>query len=210
MRYKFFIPRAGKMYPCVIEAQDSPNLLAQQHALSQYNALRRTERIGPLSMLPSGTKKTTIAFSSMPDVSALYIPGSMSIIDLVRDGKPVYSNISLQDLIAKNPGAKVVPEQEAYAEVRRAESEFYLSQDPVEIDEEKYDDMLNCLPPMNWVCGDMQSSFQMSEMLRGCFTDAYIRYKMKVGDEPRYFTFPVVAGTPHNQIIARLLDFLNK
>jgi len=71
--------------------------------------------------------------------------------------------------------------------LHRKEAEF-LNQPVIEISAEKYDEMLNILPPLNWVRADGVERFNMCEFLSGPITNQYAR----VGD--RYFTKPVRHG----------------
>ena len=69
--------------------------------------------------------------------------------------------------------------------------------DPVEIAEEKFIEMLEVLPPMNWRGGGYSESFMMSEFMTGRITGIYCR----IGG--RYYSFLGVCTLTHDEIIAK-------
>lgn len=68
-----------------------------------------------------------------------------------------------------------------WAEYAQRERQHILSAAPVEITAERFYDMLDCLPPMNWEHHGTWQRFLMSEFETGPYTAQY----MQVGD--RYF-----------------------
>lgn len=57
----------------------------------------------------------------------------------------------------------------------KAEKQFYISDPVTEITEERYNEMLNVLPPLHWCTIDGVEMFCMSEMLTGTFTSQYAK-----------------------------------
>lgn len=70
----------------------------------------------------------------------------------------------------------------------------YLNAAPTEITASIYDEMCNCLPPMNYT----QNSFQMSEFTSGRITEGFIHY----GN--RFWRMYVIGGTPVAEMIKRV------
>lgn len=70
--------------------------------------------------------------------------------------------------------------------------------DPVEITEEKWHDMLGCLPPVAWKRDTSGESFKMSERMAGSITGIYVR----LGN--RYFQFYDSIRLPHAECLARV------
>ncbi len=102
-----------------------------------------------------------------------YTPGRPGIIDVVNDDtkRGHYGGKTLEETRAEHPDAvvgdfdQVVDDQANYW--RRA---------PVEITEEQFNEMLNCLPPVGWVGigGDFES-FKMCELDAANITGIYCR-----------------------------------
>lgn len=121
-------------------------------------------------------------------------PGS-GLIDGVhpQTGRGIYSGDTLEQIQQREPGAEVI----AYGDWHRAMVAMYLGLLPMPITEEKYHEMLDCLPPSHWRRAKGSSSFQMVEHQWDQVTTAFVR----VGD--LYFECYVIAGTPHAEIVAR-------
>ena len=62
-----------------------------------------------------------------------------------------------------------------YEEYKQKEKEYYLSMPLREITEDKFHDMLNCLPPLKWCTINGTNEFLMSEFWSGNYTDQYAR-----------------------------------
>lgn len=63
-----------------------------------------------------------------------------------------------------------------YTEYLRRERSFWLDQPATQITAEKWNDMLEILPPMAWRQKFNFNSFLMREMMSGTFTHQYVRY----------------------------------
>jgi len=143
------------------------------------------------------------------------VPGDLSIIDTVNpetQRSDIYGH-TLEQIQERHPGAIIGD----LAEWAKRHEESFLTE-PVEIDEKKFDEMLNVLPPKRWVTegdvawirrgnisrrrtsGDYRSSFEMIEHQSGRVTSFFIT----IGD--RYFTYDGIAGTPHAEKVKRCAD----
>ncbi len=73
-----------------------------------------------------------------------------------------------------------------YEEFKRRERGFWLNDPPEQITAEKWNDMLEVLPPMKWEQEPGFNSFLMCEMMSGTFTQQYVRYGH--GDNATYWS----------------------
>lgn len=69
-----------------------------------------------------------------------------------------------------------------FGEFQKQERDSILNRPLVEIDEERFNEMLNILPPLKWCTIDGVEMFCISEMYTGSYTDQYAR----AGD--KYYT----------------------
>ncbi len=92
---------------------------------------------------------------------------------------------------------------ETYEGLERLMLDFFRR--PVqEIDIEVFGDALDVLPPEDWQHDAIGESFKMSEHLSGQITHIYAR----IGK--RYFAFTDSAYLPHAEIMARVINFMEK
>jgi hypothetical protein len=76
----------------------------------------------------------------------------------------------------------------SYLEYKKLEKEFWLKDGPRRITSDKFEDMLNVLPPMRWKQEGALNSFMMSERMSGTFTYQYGQLGIPGGKpEPAYF-----------------------
>ena len=61
-----------------------------------------------------------------------------------------------------------------FEEYLRRERDYYITQPLTEITAEKYDEMLNILPPLKWYTINNIEMFCMSEFLTGSYTSQYL------------------------------------
>jgi hypothetical protein len=120
-----------------------------------------------------------------------YSDNEAVIIDFARpDGRSCCYGQSLDEMRERYPDAELLPYTEASvkydAAVRRK-----IMHPPVEITEERFNYMLEVLPPTRWTRRKDSESFVMSETICGTLADAYVR----IGN--RYFEVPVDTKT-HN------------
>lgn len=126
--------------------------------------------------------------------SCLYVPGSVSIIDYMIDGKTDFNKETLEDATKRYPGAIEVSLEDAYVEIEKAAKIKYIT-DPIEIDEDRYMEMLEILPPMNWIGG----TFMLCEFSFGNYTEIFC----KIGK--RYFEFSDSASLKEAEIIEKVM-----
>lgn len=127
-----------------------------------------------------------------------YVPGARSALDgaVLVDGvyRGLYGGKTLEDY----PGAAVIDSGDA-----RQQIEKLCITDPVEIDADRFQYMLEVLPPMAWTgCDGSAESFKMCEFTNGRVTCTAVR----LGD--RYFSFEDVANLPHAACIEKVRDWL--
>lgn len=105
---------------------------------------------------------------------------------------------TLEQLNAHGDTWELVTEEEAKARFHQANFQ------PVsEITEDRFIDMLEVLPPLDWTGGEHCQSFKLSEMYSGNITDIFARY----GD--RYFQLRNLVTLTHKQIIDEIKAFID-
>jgi hypothetical protein len=122
------------------------------------------------------TQETTLCF---------WKTGTITIYDfaVLVGGKYLsqYGGNTLEELQRDDPEIKLVK----YSEFAAAHDENAST--PVsEITSERYNDMLETLPPMKWRSAGNSESFMFPEYYSGRVTSIFVMYG---GLEPRYFTF---------------------
>ena len=127
-----------------------------------------------------------------------YVPGQLSIIDTVKDnGKSFYDNESLEEIDKRYPGAILISFEDAIAEIEALAQKKYITE-PVEVDEERFMDMLEILPPMNWKQTTEGEVFMMCEMNYSHYTNIFCQIK------DRYFEFSDSRFLTLDQIINKV------
>ncbi|MCR4319791.1 MAG: DUF1419 domain-containing protein [Candidatus Brocadiaceae bacterium] len=121
-----------------------------------------------------------------------YQPGKPGIIDLCIDGKGQYSGESLEQMRLRYPGAEI-GELGAVSEY----SENCFKSAAVEITEDRFIEMLEVLPPINWVHENGSESFKISERTYGNITAIFAR----IGE--RYFELSDSIFLSHQQIMEK-------
>ena len=107
-------------------------------------------------------------------------------------GKSAIEGETLEQVQKRYPGA-IVETWKTYIDRKEAA----LVEPPVEISEDKYTEMLEVLPPVNWVQRNGTSTFKMSECLSGRITSIYCC----IGH--RFFTLTDKISLPHDEIVER-------
>ena len=135
----------------------------------------------------TGRIQTFAACSSMAD----YCPRTTSILWHVGSG---------EDYLKENPDLELMPFCRALELQGKAEAERYQAGTAKEISEEFYQEMLNCLPPDNWVNYSHHESFRLSEDLTGSLSGFYIRVFDGIfpNHKERFFTVVMPRETKHN------------
>lgn len=95
-----------------------------------------------------------------------------SVIDVmdVKGAETVYGRERLEDILRRDPSAEVLPEEQAFARV-----EGLFISGPKAISEQRFVEMLECLPPMDWDHSRERECFKMSEFLYGNVTSIFVR-----------------------------------
>jgi hypothetical protein len=127
------------------------------------------------------------------NTECFYTPGTPGIIDIIdpRTNKGEYSREDLEDTRKRHPQAEIGN----FDEICAAQADFWIKP-PVEIDEARYDEMLNVLPPADWVHSGHTESFKMIERTSGNVTGIYCR----VGE--KFFHLENSITMRHHEIVA--------
>ena len=127
-----------------------------------------------------------------------YVPGQLSIIDTVKDnGKSFYYDESLEEINKRYPGAILIPFEDAIAQLEALAEKKYITE-PIEVDEERFLDMLEILPPMNWKQSTEGEAFMICEMNYSHYTNIFCQIK------DRYFEFSDSRFLTLDQIIKKV------
>lgn len=112
-----------------------------------------------------------------------YVPGETHIVDLIHpdDGLTLHYSEEADAVRARYPNAERMTCDTAWTAIDAAAHATY-QKDVTEIDEARFLDALNVLPPVGWTTRGGVESFKMSERLWGNITDIFAH----VGN--RYFT----------------------
>lgn len=126
-----------------------------------------------------------------------YEAGSISIVDTLNGdtGKSTCMNETLEQVRLRYPNARIVSFDTALEQIREKEKEVYPMLQPIEITEEQYYEMFECLPPMQYKSTQAGSSFKMSEMTRGDITSGYV---CKNG---KYYNMNCRVKTSHEEMV---------
>lgn len=124
-----------------------------------------------------------------------YVPGKPGIIDTAvvgADGiaRSYYEGETLDQMQVRYPGAalgELGPVSEA--------SEAMFVSVPVEVDEARYMEMLEVLPPMHWKNQGVSESFKLSERTSGNITAIFCRI------QGRYFEMQNSVFMSHEDIV---------
>jgi hypothetical protein len=118
---------------------------------------------------------------------------------VLKDGAYVgqYSGMTLEQLQLRDPAIQLIDSDEFVANHDRM-----LTTDPVEIDVERFEYMLEVLPPCSWVRDPGSQSFYMSEFTSGNVT----AHLVNIGD--RYFSFDAPMMRKHADRVAKVRTWL--
>lgn len=104
---------------------------------------------------------------------------------------------TLPELVALgrvSPEAQILPQDEALA-LSDAADRQRLCKGPQPIDAERFDELLNVLPPQRWVRGVAAESFRISEAITGDL------YTFCVRLDDRYFSITESGSTTHDELV---------
>lgn len=128
-------------------------------------------------------------------MQCFYEPGSEYVIDTIGENglSSVYQE-SPEEIRRRYPRAEIWNFDEAWKEVERIQYETYISA-PKEITEERWYDMLDILPPMQWRKGCDTETFLLRETLT---LDLHLIF-CRIG--ARYFEMTDRRSLSHEQIV---------
>jgi nicotinamide riboside kinase len=123
--------------------------------------------------------------------------------DVKPDSQGIYrtrsSGETLEQLQAKYPAIQLQDQAQAWLDWVHS-----YRQDPKRISAERYDAMLNILPPMRWVQDGDRASFKMSEFTFDKITDIFA----KIGED--YFQLTDDYTLDHDDIMTLCQAFLRR
>jgi len=127
-----------------------------------------------------------------------------SFKNLKDDTKVAYVEETKKEYQEKYPELELISFSKALELSQKADRKKYKAGIVKEITEERFDEMLNVLPPDNWINYSTNESFRISEDLTGELSNFYIR--VFDGEFPkhkeRFFTVVMPKFTKHNQLIS--------
>ena len=120
-----------------------------------------------------------------------WVPGSTNAIDVVnaKTGLSVFSGETLEQVRERYPGAVITGGEEIDKAI-----DLKYKHPPVEIERQRFLDMLCILPPEDWTTRSGAETFKMSEMTAGTITTIFCR----IGG--RYFEMSDDASMSHDDI----------
>ena len=103
---------------------------------------------------------------------------------------------------APNSTFEIVDEDEGYSiqEQNLLERNSHVIGKPIKIDKARFEELLECLPPRNYVNLGGSVSFRISE----CLFSNFFTHCVKVGDQ--FFELVERIGTTHNQLVNTCLN----
>jgi hypothetical protein len=122
--------------------------------------------------------------------------------DATGTPRSAYGNETFEELRAAgsiSPEAVILPFVDAYARQEAADRARYCT-GPQRIDRERWDELLNVLPPCHWVRCDSTESFHISEAITGNLYTHCVR----IGD--KYFTLVEERPTRHSDLVRMCLE----
>ena len=127
---------------------------------------------------------------------------SQNLVDSVHEVNGVvrgyYSHQTLEEMKVRYPDIVVMDTMEA---VKLHESKFIT---PVtEIDHDRFDEMLNVLPPSRWVRFAGREHFHICERISG----SIVSWCVRIGS--RYFTFQDTSNMTTQQVAERCVAFID-
>lgn len=129
------------------------------------------------------------------------LPDSTRIYTEIKDGKCRYSGATVEDIRAKHPNAVFLSWDNAIAliDVNLQRKYDYVD----EINEQKFDEMLNVLPPENWTQFTNLEYYMVCEAMEDRYYAWYIR------KDGRYFSTIAPKSITHNDLVKKVDDYVN-
>lgn len=166
-------------------------------------------------MIPSSISEVILKIAHIPVIDLVfYIPGQRHAQDCIvfRHGMYVglYSGKTLSQFRDDHPSMIIAKIKDV------AEFAEEKSKEPVEeISQQRYMDMLEMLPPLNWKFYPEEDSFKFSERVSGNIVMIFARITIDSSDieksrVTRYFELRDNIHMEHHEIIKRCRDFMVK
>lgn len=126
----------------------------------------------------------------------IYKQGELSIIDTInsKTGRGTYSKKTIEEIRIRYPGAELVPFDYAIDCINESAKDRYKLLEPVEIDKDRFWEMLECLPPEQWQKSELGESFKMSERTFADITACFVK------KDNRYYEVNARINTPHETL----------
>jgi hypothetical protein len=130
-------------------------------------------------------------------MQCFYVPGSLHIIDTATtSGLSTICKETLVQIRVRYPNAELRDFDEVLGEIEQL-NEQRFNQPPIEINEERWNEMMGVLPPMKWRSGCGAESFMICEATVSHFHSIFC----KVSD--RYFEMTDSKFLTHEEIVGR-------
>ncbi|HHH2235411.1 TPA: DUF1419 domain-containing protein [Yersinia enterocolitica] len=135
-----------------------------------------------------------------------YIPGNLwaTGVAIWKSGAYIcgYTKQTLEQLRQQHPTMVLL----SFDAVEKAIEESAITS-VIEISEDKYNEFLNILPPLDWVGGEGSCTFKLREMYVGNITSIYVRYHD--GEcRYKYFTFRNRVTIKHVEILNLVREYI--
>ena len=131
--------------------------------------------------------------------TVLYVEGERAVRTVIKNGMNVYGPETEEELTKKHPAAKKVTWEYAWKKIEKLNKEHYCKPWK-EVDEEVYNEYLNCLPPEAWQRGEYREAFRMMEYT----TDSITGHTLRLGTRYFYAERPVtISYTPYFEEIKK-------
>lgn len=128
-----------------------------------------------------------------------YERGETGAIDKIDPftGRGIYSKKNIDELRLKYPNVCILTYEQVNDQIDEALKEKYPLLDAKEITEEKYYEMLECLPPMQYKTGAKAITFKLEEMTCGNITSGFLHLK----SNDKYYQMNVRYKTTHDEMV---------
>jgi len=127
-----------------------------------------------------------------------------SFENLKDETKVAYVKETKKEYQEKHPELELISFGKALELSQKADRKKYKAGVVEEIEEDRFDEMLNVLPPDNWINSSTNESFRICEDLTGELSNFYMR--VFDGEFPnhkeRFFTVVMPRDTQHNRLIS--------
>lgn len=106
--------------------------------------------------------------------TVVYKQGSLCVCAFLDRGFTSYSNTPAIQCVLKNPGSKVMYYEDAAKQIEAIAKEKFNTPWK-KITAERFEEMLNCLPPQAWVINDTWQAFRLSEYTYSYYTMHFVK-----------------------------------